>query len=343
MMSKSVKIIDTSLRDGSHAVHHTHTPETVAAVCAGLEKAGAYGVEVGHGGGLNGSLLLYGLGTHSDQELLCAARKELHHTKLFDLFVPGIATMRDMQYAQENYGLDGVRVATHCSEADLGETHIIGAKKLGLEAIGFLMMCHLIPIEELVANAVKMRDYGADIIYFADSAGAFIPQDIRDRVVALKEATGLPIGVHTHNNMGLAIGNVVAAVESGADFIDGSLNGLGAGSGNACTQAVVAVLEKMHVETGCDFYTLCEVADKAIVPIIQKPLEVTSESCTLGKCGIYSSFYLHTLEASRKFGIPYHVIFEELGRRAAIGGQEDMIIDICYEIMHQGKQELENS
>ena len=343
MKSKKVRIIDSTLRDGSHAVHHTHSPDTVKNVCTYLEKAGVYAAEVGHGAGLNGSLLQYGFGKYSDEELLCAARSVLKNTKLFDLFCPGIATMKDMKYAKEHYGLDGVRVAVHCSEADLGETHIQGGKELGMDVICFLMMCHLISVEELVANAMKAKSYGADVIYFADSAGAFTPQDIRDRVIAIKEATGLPVGVHTHNNLGLGVGNVVAAVEAGVDYVDGTLDGLGAGSGNGCIQAIVAVLEKMHVDTGCDFYTLCEAADKFIVPIMQRPLEVTSESCTLGKVGIYSSFYLNTLEASKKYGIPYTKIFEELGRRGAIGGQEDMILDICYEFMEEGKKELEST
>ena len=342
MMSKKVRVIDTTMRDGSHALHHTQSPETVANICACLEKAGVYAAEVGHGAGLNGSLLQYGFGKYSDRELLRAARAQLKNTKLYDLFCPGIATMKDMRYAKENYGLDGVRVAVHCSEADLGETHIQGGKELGLDVISFLMMAHLISVEELVENAMKAKSYGADVIYFADSAGALTPQGIRDRVVALKDATGLPVGVHTHNNLGLGVGNVVAAVEAGADYVDGALDGLGAGSGNGCTQAIVAVLEKMQVETGCDFYILCEAADKYVVPIMQRPLEVTSESCTLGKVGIYSSFYLNTLEASKKYGIPYQKIFEELGRRGAIGGQEDMILDICYEFMNEGKKELEN-
>jgi len=341
MMSQKVRIIDTTMRDGSHALHHTQSPETVSNICACLERAGVYAAEVGHGAGLNGSLLQYGFGKYSDEALLTAARAQLHHTKLYDLFCPGIATMKDMRYAKEHYGLDGVRVAVHCSEADLGETHIQGGKELGLDVICFLMMCHLISIDELVENAMKAKSYGADVIYFADSAGAFTPQDIRDRVVALKQATGLPIGVHTNNNLGLGVGNVVAAVEAGADYVDGALNGLGAGSGNGCTQAIAAVLEKMHVDTGCDFYALCEAADKYVVPIMQRPLQVTSESCTLGKVGIYSSFYLNTLEASQKYGIPYQRIFEELGRRGAIGGQEDMILDICQAFMAEGKQDLE--
>lgn len=341
MMSTKVKVIDTTLRDGSHALHHTQSPETVAKLCDALEAAGLYAAEIGHGAGLNGSLLQYGLLKYPESELLMAAREHLHNTKFFDLFCPGIATMKDMRFAKENYGLDGVRVAVHCSEADLGETHVQGGKELGLEVIGFLMMCHLISIDELVENAMKLKSYGADAIYFADSAGAFVPQEVRDRVVALKDATGLPVGVHTHNNMGLGVGNIVAAVEAGVDFVDGTINGLGAGSGNGCLQAIVAVLEKMHVETGCDFYKLCDVADKVIVPIIQRPLEVTSESCTLGKVGIYSSFYLNTLEAAKRYNIPYQKIFEELGCRGAIGGQEDMIMDICYEMMQQGKEELE--
>jgi len=339
-MNKKVRIIDTCMRDGSHAIHHTYTPKIISAACKGLEKAGIYAVEVGHGAGLNGSLLQYGLAKCSDYELLTAARAQLKNTKLATLFCPGIATMKDMKEARE-WGLDMVRVAVHCSEVDLGETHIIGAKKLGLETICFAMMCHVIDVNELVQNALKAKSYGADVFYMADSAGAFTPQDIRERVAALKDATGLPIGVHTHNNLGLGVGNAIAAVEAGADYVDGALQGLGAGSGNANTQALIAALEKMNVETGANFYTLCEVADKVIVPIIQEPIEVTSESATLGNVGIYSSFYLNTLKASKKFGIPYRVIFEELGRRKVIGGQEDMILDICYNMMNRGKEELE--
>ena len=327
-----IRIIDTTLRDGSHAVHHQYTPEQIRGICSGLENAGVYAAEVGHGAGLGGSVIQYGLGKHTDRELLSAARSVLTNTKLAALLIPGLSTMDDLREAVD-CGLDVVRIASHCSEMDVCEQHIQLAKKIGLETIGFFMMSHMISTEELAEQAKMVEGFGADVIYFADSSGHMTPQNVRERTRALRKAVQVPIGIHTHNNLGLGIGNAVAAIEAGALYADSTIDGLGAGCGNANTQALAAVLDRMGIECGVDFYELTDVSENVIQIMKQHSLEITNEAIMLGHTGIYSSFYLHVMNAAKKFNLKPKDIFDELGRRKVVGGQEDQIIDICYNVL----------
>lgn len=329
-----VKVIDTTLRDGSHAVHHSYTPQQVMDVCRGLEQSGVYCAELGHGAGIGGSVLQYGLGKYDTVELIKAAKSVCTKMKIGTLLVPGLGTMEDLKLGADA-GLDLVRVAVHCTEADVGAQHIRLAKELGLQAIMFFMMTHMTSPEELAKQCQMAESYGADAVYFADSSGAMTPGDIKERVRAIKAVVSIPVGVHTHNNLGLGVGNAIVGIEEGCEYVDGALEGLGAGSGNGNTAAIVAVLNKYHIETGCDMYTLIELGKKVVRPLIQHSLEITGESIILGYIGIYSSFYLHTIEAAEKFQIAPRVIFEELGKRKVVGGQEDQIIDICYHIMEE--------
>lgn len=329
---QKIKLVDTTLRDGSHAVNHQYTVEQIANICKGLEKSGVYAAEVGHGAGIGGSILNYGLARHTDKEMLTAAKSQLKNTKLATLLVPGLGTMDDLKLAAD-CGLDMVRVAVHCTEVDVAEQHIKLAKELGLETVAFFMMSHMISAKELAEYAKMAEGYGSDVILFADSSGYMTPVDIRERVNEIKSAVKLPIGIHTHNNLGLGVGNVITAVEAGAQYVDGALEGQGAGSGNGNIQAVAAVLNKMGYDTGADIYELMEVGKTHVRPLIKNSLEITNESIMLGYIGIYSSFYLEVMEASKKFNIQPRLIFEELGRRKVVGGQEDQILDICYKIL----------
>lgn len=330
----SIKIIDTTLRDGSHAVEHSFTPEQVKAVCKGLDQGGVYCAEVGHGAGIGGSVLQYGLGLYDTVDLIRAAKSVVKRMKIGTLLVPGLGTMEDLKKGKEA-GLDLVRVAVHCTEADVGAQHIRLAKELGLEAIMFFMMTHMTSPEELAEQAALAETYGADAVYFADSAGALVPQQMKDRIEGAKRRVKLPIGIHTHNNLGLGVANAIAGVEAGCAYVDGSLEGLGAGSGNGNTQAIVAVLSKMGVETGCDMYKLIDTGAKTVRPLVRHSLEITGASIILGYIGVYSSFYLHVQEASQKYNIEEKQIFEELGKRKVVGGQEDQIIDICHKILDE--------
>lgn len=327
----AIKLIDTTLRDGSHAVNHQYTPEQVRNICAGLEKAGVYCAEVGHGAGVGGSVLQYGLAKHSDKEILTAAAEVLKNTKLGVLLVPGLGTMEDLKAAKE-YGANLVRVAVHCTEIDVGEQHIKLGKELGMEVAAFFMMTHMTTPEKLAEQAKMAESYGADLIYVADSSGAQTPYDIEARVREIRKNVKIPIGVHCHNNLGLAVGNSLAAIDAGAEFIDGTLEGLGAGSGNTPIQAISAVLSKMGINTNTDYYSLIEAGEKYVRPLVKHSLEVTNESIILGHTGIYSSFYLHVLEAAKLYGVAPKDVFAELGKRKVVGGQEDMILDVVLEL-----------
>lgn len=335
---RTIKLIDTTLRDGSHAIHHQYTPEQVKNICAGLERSGVYCAEVGHGAGIGGSILQFGLARHSDEELLTAAAGVLKNTKLGVLLVPGLGTMEDLKAARE-YGTQVVRVAVHCTEVDVGEQHIRLGKELGMETVAFFMMTHMTTPDDLAEQARMAESYGADMIYVADSSGAQLPYDIQSRIWAIRKAVKIPIGIHCHNNLGLAVGNSLAAIDAGAEYVDGALEGLGAGCGNTSTQVLSAVLKKAGIETGTDYYELIETGEKYVRPLIKHSLEVTNEALILGYTGIYSSFYLHVLELADRYKVPPKPVFEELGRRKVVGGQEDMILDVVLELRDKQKEE----
>lgn len=326
-----IHIVDTTLRDGSHAVSHQFTAEQVAAIAGGLDAAGVEYIEVSHGDGLAGSSYNYGWAKLSDEEMLKAAAGAIKKGKLTVLLLPGIGTVEDLKMAAD-CGAKVVRVATHVTEADIGEQHIGIAKKMGMEAVGFLMMCHMAPPEKVVEQAKLFEAYGADYINIADSAGAMLPEDVKARVGAVVEAVKVPVGFHAHNNLTMATANALAAVEAGATFLDGACRGLGAGAGNAQTEALVGVLDKLGYQTGVDFYKIMDVAEDIVEPVMHRPQVVRNAPLMLGYAGVYSSFLLHTYRAAEKFNLDPRDILVELGRRRMVGGQEDMIIDVAYQL-----------
>ncbi|KYH32246.1 4-hydroxy-2-oxovalerate aldolase [Neomoorella mulderi] len=329
--SKFIHLVDTTLRDGSHAVSHQFTAEQIAAIAGGLDAAGVEYIEVTHGDGLAGSSYNYGWALLTDEEMLKAAAGAIKKSNLTVLLLPGIGTQEDLEMAA-HCGAKAVRVATHVTEADIGEQHIGMAKKLGMQAFGFLMMCHMAPPEKVVEQAKLFESYGADFIYVADSAGAMLPEDVKARVGAVVEAVKVPVGFHAHNNLTMATANALAAVEAGATFLDGACRGLGAGAGNAQTEALVGVLEKLGYQTGVDFYKIMDVAEDIVEPIMHRPQVVRNAPLMLGYAGVYSSFLLHTYRAAEKFNLDPRDILVELGRRRMVGGQEDMIVDVAYQL-----------
>ncbi|MEW6276238.1 MAG: 4-hydroxy-2-oxovalerate aldolase [Bacillota bacterium] len=330
-MKKFVHLVDTTLRDGSHAVAHQFTREQIAAIAAGLDEAGIEYIEVTHGDGLAGSSYNYGWSLLSDEEMLKAAAGVIKKAKLTVLLLPGIGTQEDLQMAID-CGVRAVRVATHVTEADIGEQHIEMAKKMGLEAFGFLMMCHMAPPEKVVEQARLFESYGADFVYVADSAGAMLPDDVLARIGAVVAEVNVPVGFHAHSNLTLATANSLVALEAGATFLDGTCRGLGAGAGNTQIEALVGVLEKIGYQTGVDFYKIMDVAEDVVEPIMHRPQVARNASLMQGYAGVYSSFLLHTYRAAEKFHLDPRDILVELGRRRMVGGQEDMIIDVAYQL-----------
>ena len=327
----TVRIIDTTLRDGMHAVSHSFSPENVKAIVNGLDQGGADTIEVSHGDGLGGSSFQYGKSLYDEKLLLKAASEARRHSKLAALLIPGIGTIEDLKRSRA-YGFDTVRVATHVTEADVGEQHITYAKKEGMEAIGFLMMTHMVTPEKVLEQASLFQSYGADMIYCADSAGAMLPKDVYKVINVLSSSLEIPVGFHAHNNLGLAIGNTISAIEAGASCIDTTLRGLGASAGNAPHEVMLAVLKKMGYESNEDLYMISDLAEDIIKPLMKKPLEIDKYTLTIGYAGVYGSFYLHAMRAAEKYGLDARDILIELGRLKTVGGQEDMIVDVAYKL-----------
>jgi 4-hydroxy 2-oxovalerate aldolase len=330
---RAVRVIDSTLRDGSHAKAHQFTTDQVAAIAGGLDRAGVGTVEVSHGDGLGGSSLQYGRSLEPQARLLEAARKAMPSARLAVLLLPGIGTIGDLEEATA-CGASVARIATHVTEADICAQHIGWARQHGMEAIGFLMMAHMASPPELVEQARKMESYGAQCVYVVDSAGAMTPDDVRRRVGALRGALddGVDVGIHAHNNLGSAIGNSLAAIAEGAGTVDGCACGLGAGAGNTQTEVLVAALDKLGIRTGVDTLGVMDVAEDLVRPIMDRPQLIDRAALVLGYAGVYSSFLLHAERAATRFGVPVRDILLECGRLRTVGGQEDMIVDIAAQL-----------
>lgn len=334
-MVKSILVSDPTLRDGNHAVEHQLDKEQILAYCKAANNAGVPIVEVGHGNGIGASSLQLGLSKTSDYDTLQIARGALTSSLLGIHVIPGFATIKkDLAPALE-LGVDVVRVASHCSEADITEQHIQYARKAGKIVYGVLMMSHMVPKEKLAAEALKMQCYGANGVVFMDSAGHYLMHDVAERVKFLLESLSIPIGFHAHNNLGLAIANSVTAVEAGATMIDGCARGFGAGAGNAQLEVLVGVLERLGYATGIDFYKLLDAADLAEHTLLQETPTIKSTSIISGLAGVFSGFIKPVSRISAEFNVDPRDVFFELGRRKIIAGQEDSIIEIAHSLAKQ--------
>lgn len=319
-----------SLRDGMHAKRHQISLDQMVGIATGLDDAGMPLIEVTHGDGLGGTSVNYGFPAHSDEEYLSAVIPRMKNAKVSALLIPGIGTVDHLRMAKD-LGVNTIRVATHCTEADVSEQHIGLAAKLGMDTVGFLMMAHMASPEKIVEQAKLMESYGANCIYCTDSAGYMLPDEVSQKIGLLRAELNpnTEIGFHGHHNMGMAIANSLAAVEAGAIRIDGSVAGLGAGAGNTPLEVMVAVLDRMGAKHGIDLYKIMDVAEDLVVPIMDQPIRVDRDALTLGYAGVYSSFLLFAQRASAKYGVTARDLLVELGRRGTVGGQEDMIEDLA--------------
>ncbi|MES2257997.1 MAG: 4-hydroxy-2-oxovalerate aldolase [Pseudomonadota bacterium] len=328
LKGRKIVLHDMCLRDGMHAKREQISIEQMVKVATALDDAGMPYIQVTHGAGLGGNSMQHGFALASNEEYLQAVTSKMKRAKVSVLLVPGLGTMHELKSAYDS-GARSVHVATHCTEADTSPQHIAFARKLGMDTTGFLMMAHLNDPAGLARQARLMESYGAQTVYVTDSAGFMLPEDVRVRVQAVRDALKpeTEIGFHGHHNMGMSIPNSLAAIEAGANRIDGSVAGLGAGAGNTPLEAFVAVCDRMGIDTGVDLFKLMDVAEDIIVPMMEHQVRVDRESLTMGYAGVYSTFLLHAKRVAARFGVPARDILVELGRKKMIGGQEDMIED----------------
>ncbi len=336
LQGTTITVHDMTLRDGMHPKRHQMTLEQMRSIAKGLDEAGVPLIEVTHGDGLGGASVNYGFPAHTDEEYLGAVIPLLKQAKVSALLLPGIGTVDHLRMAHA-LGVHTIRVATHCTEADVSEQHITLARKLEMDTVGFLMMSHMNSPEGLVKQAKLMEGYGANCIYITDSAGYMLPDDVKARLTAVREALKpeTELGFHGHHNLAMGVANSLAAVECGAHRIDAASAGLGAGAGNTPMEVFIAVCDRMGIQTGVDVWKIQDVAEDLVVPMMDFPIRIDRDSLTLGYAGVYGSFLLFAKRAEKKYGVPARDILVELGRRGMVGGQEDMIEDTALTLQRQ--------
>ena len=335
---KKVTLHEMALRDGMHPKQHQITIDQMKSIATALDDAGMPLIEVTHGDGLGGNSVNYGFPAHSDEEYLGTVVPLMKHAKVSALLIPGIGTVDHLKMAH-GLGVHTIRVATHCTEADVSEQHITMARKLDMDTVGFLMMAHMNSAEGLVKQAKLMESYGANCIYITDSAGHMLPHNVSEKLGAVRQALKpeTELGFHGHHNLAMGVANSIAAIEAGANRIDAAAAGLGAGAGNTPMEVLVAVCDLMGIDTGVDVFKIQDVAEDLVLPIMDFPIRIDRDALTLGYAGVYGSFLLFAKHAEQKYGVPAREILLELGRRGMVGGQEDMIEDTAITMARSRK------
>ena len=334
LKGRKVSVHDMSLRDGMHPKRHQISVEQMRTIAVGLDQAGVPLIEVTHGDGLGGASVNYGFAAASDEDYLRAVVPLMKQANISALLLPGIGTVDELRMAAD-CGIACIRVATHCTEADVSEQHIALGRKLGLDTVGFLMMSHMADPSKILEQARLMESYGANCIYTTDSAGYMLPEDVAERVDALRQGLKpeTEIGFHGHHNLAMGVANSIAAVTAGASRIDCACGGMGAGAGNTPMEVFIAVAERMGIETGVDTFKIMDVAEDLVTPMMDFPVRIDRNSLTLGYAGTYSSFLLFAKRAEKQYGVPARDILVEMGRRKTVGGQEDMIEDVALDLL----------
>lgn len=331
-MSK-LTFVDVTLRDGNHSIRQQFTPEIVAKVAAALDAAGVDIIEVGHGDGVGGSSIHVGRTAAPYQQLLSSVVASVKKAKVAIMLLPGFGTKDDLQQSFD-LGATVARVASHATEADVTEQHMQLARKLGMFAVGYLVSFGMASPKRIVEEAKKMESYGAQYVNLAESQGYLVPSQVREYVYALREAISIPVGFHGHNNLGLAIGNSMAALEAGATYVDGSLKSLGGGAGNTQSETLIAALKRGGFETNVDLFGILdaaavledEIKNNPVLAKIPKPV-VDNDAILMGYACVYGGYIMPIKRAAQEYGCDPRQLVLRLGERKVVATQEDVVIE----------------
>ena len=337
---KKIRILDDTLRDGMHAWGHKLPPDKMASLAAAIDTTGVDSIEFGHGNGMSGSSFQYGFGAADDIAYFKAVSDAVKNTRLAFITLPGIGT-RETFKAARDHGVDIARIATQITENDIAEQHIRMSKSMGFEVRAVLPAAQPVSVEETVELAQKSEGYGADVVYLLDGSGYMMPSEVFDRVSALRKGLDIEIGFHGHNNLQLAVANSYAAIEGGATHVDCCLKGFGAGAGNCPTEILAAVCSRMNIDTGVDLYRAMDVAEEHLKPLMPGPIEFSNDAIMLGYAGTYSSFLLFARRAGERYGVDPREIILEMGRRQCTEGQENLCIEVAFDIAERNKKEAD--
>lgn len=327
-----IKIFDSTLRDGNHAIQHQMTMNAIENYCQAMDEVGVHTIIVGHGNGLGASSLQVGLSLLDERTMLRTAWANLDHTRLGVYMIPGFGTIEDnLQPAIED-GVSVFEIGCHCTEADTTQQHIEYLRDREKEVYGVLMMAHMAAPERLLEECKKMQSYGTFGVILMDSAGAFTPEMVQRTVGVLRNGLDIEVGFHPHNNMGIAVSNAYIAIKEGATIIDGTLRGFGAGAGNCQLEDLVALLEKSNISTGINFYKMLDVSEQIMPGIMGKEMGQDPISIVSGQAGVCSAFKTHVINAAWEFHVDPREILVELGHRKTVAGEEDKIVEVAEKL-----------
>jgi len=338
-MKKKIKFFDATLRDGSHYIKHQFSEDFISRYCKDIDEVGLDAVVIGHGNGIGASSIQIGLSKCTDEQMLTTGKSNLKKTKLGAYMIPGLGTIEDNIIPAIKCGVQLFKIGCHCTECDTTKQHIMFLADKGIEVYGCLMMSHMVSASKLLEQTLKMQEYGANGVILFDSAGAYLPNDVENKVKTLVNGLNIEVGFHAHNNLGLAIANSLVAIDNGATIIDGTVKGFGAGAGNCQIDAIIPILKKKGIETGMNYYKLLDIADKYIEGEMKYQKGISSLSIISGISGVFSAFNIKVREAAERFGVDPRDIFIELGKRKVVGGQEDIIIDVAMNLAQQSTKD----
>lgn len=329
-----LRILECTLRDGSYALDFQFTARDTASIAAALEQVGFDLIEVGHGVGLNAARKGYGDAAETDEGYMLAAADVLSTAKFGVFCIPGIAEVGHVDMAAD-CGAGFIRIGTNITEVERSRPFIERARERGLYVCANFMKSYAVPPEVFAQNAAKSADYGAETLYIVDSAGGMLPSELGAYFRALRARTDRDIAFHGHNNLGLAVANSAHLAELGATIADGSLQGLGRSSGNAPTEQLLCVLQRMGIGQEIDAIDVMDVGERFVRPLIESK-GYASLDTTSGLAQFHSSYMGVIREISTRYDVDPRRLIIEVCKTDKANAPKELVEAVAQRLKHRG-------